>query len=374
MCNQHTSILTILPCAIFVVLRYHMVSTSLSSLSNVATISISMIGWIMVSFMMGLLPYAYLPWRASYHPLSVWGNLHTWNGIWSIISRADYGTFQLAARGTAGHYARRLWLFWNTFTVETMYVPTFIIVFGMGVGIATSLQRKKGRVDGTATRIANDRNNNVLILVLAMCITLHLVIFTLLSNLSISNALYIAIQKRFYQQPYLFIMIISSLTLDAVIRKFEVSSLWYARSTIRILAIAIAAFSMIACVTSQYSLHYPRVDQHNNRYVSQHATIMLESLPHQSIILCKGDLNTYPLLHAQLVGNIRPDIAILDVELLKTVWYAPVHHRQHLNRIRFPSPQYHNKVNIIPLYHYLSLQYNDSVELINILFAGYLWV
>ncbi|MEY2544143.1 MAG: hypothetical protein QOE81_1604, partial [Verrucomicrobiota bacterium] len=52
-------------------------------------------------FLMGLLPYAYLPWASARHPVYNWGEVSSVGDFLGVITRRNYGTFRLFA--TAGY-------------------------------------------------------------------------------------------------------------------------------------------------------------------------------------------------------------------------------------------------------------------------------
>lgn len=41
--------------------------------------------------LLGLLPFIYLPWNASYDPLFNWGNVDSWEKFWFYVTRTEYG-------------------------------------------------------------------------------------------------------------------------------------------------------------------------------------------------------------------------------------------------------------------------------------------
>mgnify|MGYP001461355852 FL=1 len=60
------------------------------------------LGVSVLAVLVGLLPLLWIP-IATRHPSAlVWGDATTWRGFLSILTRAEYGTFQLAAAGREG--------------------------------------------------------------------------------------------------------------------------------------------------------------------------------------------------------------------------------------------------------------------------------
>src|ERR1700694_4023315 len=49
------------------------------------------------TFCVGLLPYAYVPWASSHHPLHNWGNVSSVRDLLALIARRSYGTGRLVS-------------------------------------------------------------------------------------------------------------------------------------------------------------------------------------------------------------------------------------------------------------------------------------
>jgi hypothetical protein len=52
-------------------------------------------------FLLGLSPYAYLPWASRDPKPGSWGDLTTWRGLARHIARAEYGTFRVRDGGVS---------------------------------------------------------------------------------------------------------------------------------------------------------------------------------------------------------------------------------------------------------------------------------
>ena len=63
---------------------------------------------------------------------------------------------------------------------------------------------------------------------------------------------------------------------------------------------------------------------------------MLNSLPGDAIVVSEGDDFTNPLRYVQMCENVRPDVVILDRQLLKSVWYVPAARRAY-PQVEFPG-------------------------------------
>src|ERR1041385_7119408 len=47
------------------------------------------------TFLLGLLPYAYVPWASAHHPIYNWGDVSSWRDLFALITRQSYGAAHL---------------------------------------------------------------------------------------------------------------------------------------------------------------------------------------------------------------------------------------------------------------------------------------
>ena len=65
-----------------------------------------------------------------------------------------------------------------------------------------------------------------------------------------------------------------------------------------------------------------------NPYLS-YSRWLLKSLPDSAILLTNGDMDTYPVLALQVTERLRPDVAVINMELMQAEWYAQLMNRRH---------------------------------------------
>ena len=68
----------------------------------------------------------------------------------------------------------------------------------------------------------------------------------------------------------------------------------------------------------------------------------LKQLPDDAVLLSSGDNMTYPLLYVQAVENVRPDVAVVDVNLLNADWYPLVIKKLYPDLLSQPEEQIQN--------------------------------
>ncbi len=71
-------------------------------------------------------------------------------------------------------------------------------------------------------------------------------------------------------------------------------------------------------------LRWSEQSRRGDRFVRLYAESLLQSLPQNSILLTRHwDMVVSPALYLQQVEGIRPDLTVVDVELLRRSWYFP---------------------------------------------------
>ncbi|KAM9068405.1 protein O-mannosyl-transferase TMEM260 isoform 2-T2 [Sarcophilus harrisii] len=102
-------------------------------------------------------------------------------------------------------------------------------------------------------------------------------------------------------------------------------------------------------------------DQSTNYVIDKFAKNLLFSMPHDAIILLRGDLPGNSLRYLHYCEGLRPDISLVDQEMLTYEWYLPKM-AKHLPGIYFPGNRWNPVEGILPsgmvmfnLYHFLKV-------------------
>lgn len=310
---------------------------------------------------LGLLPYAVLPFeQASHSPVS-WGVISTWGAFWRHIFRLDYGTFRLVASSTSRHSGTgtlAAWcgdlmvqLGWGGAFVITLIalVPLGRMVAGGSVQRAPfqGLSRRAARLGrgpaaepssppatapgGTplepwrsAPVVTDDRRVvGELGLGGVLCLPpiIAVAVMVALGNIPVSDPLYRAVIARFWQQPDMFIFVACGCALARIERTFAASiDHTTARRGVAAAALATSALAVAPRARSE--------DHHNNTLVRSYAGEVLRSAPPGALLLTRGDLLSNALRYLQAADSQRPDVRVVDLELLGFGWM-----RQQLARI-----------------------------------------
>ena len=268
LCNQHTIVLFEVPLIVWM----------LFLLRSYITANPSTFLFLSVSFIAGLLPYAYLPIASVYSPKpGSWGQVDTLSGFLHHILRKDYGTFQLfsgeqgkTAEGFGARNAAFLTDFvglqtglsdvkeWNDYGTACLAV----VVLGMcacvwqlpwgntGKGrkglvsdvkkTVTSPEKSSGKaakrneitsqtVDSSTTKPASNTSVpesklslcpyecSITPIILVLTLVFYFTVFHSLSNLPLKDRLLYGIHQRFWMQPNIIMFAFMGVGVNAVL-------------------------------------------------------------------------------------------------------------------------------------------------------------
>ncbi|XP_055291591.1 transmembrane protein 260 isoform X2 [Moschus berezovskii] len=102
-------------------------------------------------------------------------------------------------------------------------------------------------------------------------------------------------------------------------------------------------------------------DQRTNYVIDKFAKNLLSSMPRDAIILLRGDLPGNSLRYMHYCEGLRPDISLVDQEMMTYEWYLPKM-AKHLPGVKFPGNRWNPVEGILPsgmvtfnLYHFLEV-------------------
>ena len=222
--------------------------------------------------------YLYLPLRAGEHPIMNWGNPATLERFFWHFSGKQYRVWIFASVDTAG---RQLRYFFESVLPEFQYVPVVLAL--AGVWKLFREQRKTG-------------------------------IFTLLLFL---GCLLYSINYDIHDIDSYFLLAYVTIALWAAagaaaligaIRRTQPASR--------------AAAVLLACALFPLAGNYSRVNESGSTLVEDYTRDMFASLePNAIIVSYQWDYFVSAAYYFQLVENVRPDVVVIDKELLRRTWY-----------------------------------------------------
>ncbi|XP_074852348.1 protein O-mannosyl-transferase TMEM260 isoform X4 [Carettochelys insculpta] len=332
LCNQHTItlyVLCIVPWVLF-------------QLFKGKELSLGYLLKLGLCFLAGLLPYLYLP-ASSYLNQArwTWGDQMTFQGFLTHFLREEYGTFSLAKSET-GSSMKEMLLFQVThMKADLSYaVPALAIVACLCAAVPAKQEKSS------------------LIWLFTAMFCIYSLFFAWRANLNITKPLFMGVVERFWMQSNAVVAVLAGLGLASLIsvgnRVLENNPLLY----------CLEWLSAAALVASQIYTNYSICDQSSNYVVDKFGRNLLSSMPPDAIILLRGDLPGNSLRYLHYCEGVRPDVTLVDQEMMTYKWYLPKM-AKHLPGISFPGRQWNPVEGILPdgtltfnLHHFLKVNKN----------------
>ncbi|XP_025725759.1 protein O-mannosyl-transferase TMEM260 isoform X2 [Callorhinus ursinus] len=257
-------------------------------------------------FSAGLLPYVYLPISSYLNQARwTWGDQTTLLGFLTHLLREEYGTFSLAKSETGSSMSKIL-----LSQVTSMRTQLSLNIQALAVWANICLARK-------------NRQNPSLV-------------------------------ERFWMQSNAVVAVLAGLGLATLASE---SNRVLNTSGLQCLEWLSAALFIIYQIYSNFSI----CDQRTNYVIDKFAKNLLASMPRDAIILLRGDLPGNSLRYMHYCEGLRPDISLVDQEMMTYEWYLPKM-AKHLPGVSFPGDRWNPVEGILPsgmvtfnLYHFLEI-------------------
>jgi hypothetical protein len=237
--------------------------------------SFTRIGYMAIPFILGLTVYFYLPLRAD-NPVLAWGDPGSWENFYRHVSGKQFSVWMFTSSENAG---KQLSYFMKSFPKEFVYLPLLAAV----AGLFALYGRNK-----------------------------RLFIFTVL--LFVFNVLY-AINYDIYDiDSYFLLAYITCSIWIGYGLYFIVSRVKENYVTVSAATLLIAALPL--------TQNFKQNNESDNYYVQDYTMNVFASAPKNAIILSsQWDFWVSASIYYQYVKDVRPDIAVIDKELLRKSWY-----------------------------------------------------
>lgn len=242
----------------------------------------------------GGLPYLYLPFASAGHPLIEWGQTSTLTGLISHLLRREYGTFELGKdlAKIAIPFVERLGFYARDLVDQVTWLGVALALWGLVRGLI-------------------DRSTRILAVTTASAFSVYLCVLHGLERLPLNEPLMHGVVARFWQAPNLIVCVWIGLGL----------------ASLRLPAAALATTAVVL-VGGQVGLNLRAADHRHDTVIRDYGAAILESLPPHALVLMRGDIITNPLRYLQDVEHLRPDLRLLDLEMLTALWMTPQVRRQ----------------------------------------------
>ena len=233
------------------------------------------IGYMVIPFLLGLSVYAYLLLRAD-NPVLAWGSTHNLENLFNHVRGKQFSVWMFSSFDNAG---KQFSHFLEILPVEFFVFSLIIAVIGM---VALYNRSKK-----------------------LFLYTLLIFGFTVLY--AINYDIYDI--DSYFLLAFIIIALWVGFGLYYIIVKLKQNSVQY------------AAASLLLVVVTFY-LNFADADQSENYYVEEYTMNVFNSAPENSIIFSvQWDFWVSASIYYQYVKNIRPDLVVIDKELMRKTWY-----------------------------------------------------
>ncbi|XP_059551122.1 protein O-mannosyl-transferase TMEM260 isoform X2 [Myotis daubentonii] len=288
-------------------------------------------------FSAGLLPYIYLPISSYLNQARwTWGDQTTVLGFLTHFLREEYGTFNLAKSEIGSSMSEIL-----LSQITNMRTELSFNIQALAVWANICLVRR-------------DRQNTSLVWLFTGMLCIYSLFFAWRANLDISKPLFMGVVERFWMQSNAVVAVLAGIGLATLVsesnRVLNIKGFQY-------LEWLSAALFVIYQIYSNYSI----CDQKTNYVIDKFAKNLLASMPHDAIILLRGDLPGNSLRYMHYCEGLRPDISLVDQEMMTYEWYLPKM-AKHLPGVNFPGNRWNPVEGVLPsgmvtfnLYHFLEI-------------------
>ena len=304
LCNQHTSLLLItilVPYVIWIMVKLR-------------CLSIVLICKLTVSFAIGLSPYTYLVLSSlrGVTPGS-WGDLTTIQGLWTHVSRSEYGTWQLGPGNIGQESMMERHLAYAQHLIGDFSLIGFSLVF-VGIGVSAKCKITRG-----------------LHFTLFGSLVFYLSVWHgIFSNLPLkTNSMAAAVHSRFWMQPDILISIYSGLGMAFVLEMFTLFPLATTSiNTRNTLSWTLGVLIMGLCLSPNTIFWREKFSHqnHSRRAVMQsYGHTLLKTIPNNSLLVSHSDLNWNVVRYLQVCEQYTPNVTHVMVQLMPYRWFQQRH-------------------------------------------------
>ncbi|KAM9842083.1 protein O-mannosyl-transferase TMEM260 [Aulostomus maculatus] len=288
LCNQHTLVLYVLVAIPWVLHRLY----SHRELCLRSLVSMGM------CFLGGFLPYIYLPVSSYYNTARwSWGDQTTLSGLLTHLLRVEYGTFSLAKAESSMNMTTMLKAQLDH-CLEDLSLPVLLLA---GVGLLLS---------------SWDRTCCSMSWLLTAMLLVYSLFFAWRANLDVTRPLLLGVVERFWLQSDAVVCVLAGLglsqTLAGLERRLGNGGVWKTAGWVLTMAL----------LAHMVQTNHRECDQSRNSVVERFGRELLASIPADSIILTRGDLPGNSLRYLHYCHGLRPDVHLVDQEMMTYTWYV----------------------------------------------------
>lgn len=383
LCNQHTSILLIIPTAVWILW------------SQYELVTVPQLGVYLLYGILGLLPYIHLPiahmyWR---NPGS-WGDTSTIMGFFRHLLRSDYGTLRLLARADAQteNFGQRTVIYIRDLFNEQMpkglaicfmisIVLSFTFLSRNCLRLRTTIRTGKKSVPnvssssstkGGATK-SNDKPSGSTVasstavpsssspssssvpipsaflhviavsktfpLAITLFYTFYFLVFHNLSNMPLNDPLLAGVHARFWLQPNILAFLMAMGGIGYLVHWISLVLNRYVRASIGVVnTILLTILTFLIGLTFagiQYYRNHVRMNLSDDDIMNKYGEALLKPLPKDAVLITSFDFQWTTTRYLQACEYVRPDISILNGPVMSYNWFRA--QQSTYPKVRFPG-------------------------------------
>jgi hypothetical protein len=247
------------------------------------------------AFIIGLLPYLYIPWASSRHPAYNWGNISSLPDFVSFLTRKVYGSTRLVATTEylGGSPIARIWALCKSFG---LVAGTFVLL-----GVVETYRRARWYCWFSLIGFACTGP-----------------LFAWITNLNLKTApAALFVLERFFLMPQIVVIplvgfgvLMASSLIKRYVSSLPVSPLW-----------AITGACLVASAASVVA-NYQHIDQSRNFVVRRFCEDIFTTAKPGTIFLTAGDAIVFPLNYLQIVEGLGSQVTLINLSLFSQPWYV----------------------------------------------------
>ncbi len=266
-----------------------------------------------IFFVVGLLPYIYLPLAAGTDPPVNWGNPSSFINFWHVVMRIDYGTFSFGPSSVgstlaAGSRFQQLTFFASYFINNFTWVGIILAVLG---AVWFFIKRQ------------------IELLGLGLAFLIGGPLFMILANPPLNIPLSQGVFERFYIMPSIpFVFFIAA----GVAWLLELANKLANKKASVFLPRGLVTLCLIASILGPVGLAFnrlPALDLKHDAVAEDFGRDLLAKLEPNAILIMDGDEPHMCVTYQQTVLGYRKDVVAIDFQFLATPWYMDELRRFH---------------------------------------------
>lgn len=248
----------------------------------------SILLWMGLFGLLGMMPYLYIPYAASFHPVVNWDNVHDVSSFLRLFLRQDYGTLQAGIFETPSFLQRIVSI--NIYLVTLIAQVTIPVVVISLLGLWELLKKDK-----------------VVFWAIAVGWVLSGPVFIAYAGFPLTSSFILGVAERFFLLSSVVILIPFGLGLSFLIQKLV--SFLPQRKYYSVLFQSF--FFLIPLLLFVYN--FPKTNLSTVMIGDLYAKDLLTVLPPNAVLVISGDSLVFNTWYVHFVQNVRPDITLYNI-------------------------------------------------------------